>query len=61
MSYIFIIDLFYFQINKPVTIFCCIEPNNNTQIHVHVIRLKITIRRRNIARQIYYTNILGKT
>ena len=25
MSNVFIVDLFYFQINKNVTIFCCIE------------------------------------
>ena len=25
MSDVFIVDLFYFQINKNITIFCCIE------------------------------------
>ena len=25
MSYVFFVDLFYFQINKNNTIFCCIE------------------------------------
>ena len=25
MSGVFIVDLFYFQINKNITIFCCIE------------------------------------
>ena len=61
MSDVFIVDLFYFQINKNITIFCCIESKfyrNATTYQTHANDMIVnTVQVFNIKNNLQHFNI----